>query len=131
MCDWFGHFGSRFSNATLPDYHSFPVELIEEPNLTNEFLVEVIGELKRQLSYYNDAVDVRMRVSRETAETEFEKSIRFIWPWAFLSGDSATHVESDGARYFMNANNALHATAHSFRSFSACASVRRKRETSD
>ena len=83
MCDWFGHFGSRFSNATLPDYHSFPVELIEEPNLTNEFLVEVIGELKRQLSYYNDAVDVRMRVSRETAETEFEKSIRFIWPWLF------------------------------------------------
>ena len=84
FCDWFRLFGPRFSTATLPDYRSFPTDLLETPNTTNEFLVEVIGELKQQLSYYNDAVDTRMRVSRETAETEFEESIRLLWPWLFF-----------------------------------------------
>ena len=83
ICDWFRLFGPRFSTTTLPDYHPFPIELLEAPNSTSEFLVEVIGELKQQLSYYNDAVDARMRASRETAETEFEESIRLLWPWLF------------------------------------------------
>lgn len=86
ICDWFRLFGPRFSTATLPDYHSFPVELLEPPNTTNESLVEVIGELEQLLSFYNDAVDAHMRISDAIAETELEESIRFIWPWLFSLG---------------------------------------------
>lgn len=84
ICEWFKNFGPAFTDAATANYKYVDINQFNPPATEDGSLVDVLAGMRRQLSYYNEAVEERVRVEVLSEETGFEKILRSLWPLLFV-----------------------------------------------
>ncbi len=83
-CEWFKNFGVAFKKETHQNYKKLEFDDFNPPAPKQASLAEVIDEVRKQLSYYNDAVEEQSKIKKLTKETSVESVFRSLWPFLFV-----------------------------------------------
>lgn len=83
-CEWFTEFSQYFSVSSGKERNSVSIDGFRKVDFSDSSLEDILHGMKKQLSYYNDAVEEREYVDNQKKYTELEKHISSIWPVLFI-----------------------------------------------
>jgi len=83
-CEWFKDFSQYFKVSSGKERNSVSIYSFRKVDFSDSNLEDILQGMKKQLSYYNDAVEKREYVEQQKKYTEFEKHIGSVWPVLFI-----------------------------------------------